>query len=171
MRGFQYLWNCAICLKPAQCGLILEDQYRDTDSLYQYTYFDTAENIYWLRCPYCQHSFHKNCATNLSLGEIEYYGWACCREIDYTVFRGGLIPNRDVLTYIDVIRLLYTIICGHIFGNFSVFFSVFMSKFLSCRSCVCTTDTDNDLRLLVRIRPADGATDDGERSGGCRWWG
>lgn len=102
MRGFQYLWNCAVCLRPAQCGLILEDQYRDIDSLYQFSYFDTSENIYWLRCPYCEHSFHKDCATNLSLGEIEYYGWACCREIDYTVFRGGLVRNRDVLSYIDV---------------------------------------------------------------------
>lgn len=115
MRGFEYLWNCAVCLQPAQCGLILEDQYRDTDSLLQYTYFDTVEKVYWLRCPYCQHSFHKNCATNLTLGELEYYGWACCREIDYTHFRGGLIPNRDVLSYIDVIRL-----CAYIFGHFSV---------------------------------------------------
>lgn len=116
MRGFEYLWNCAVCLRPAQCGVILEDQYRDTDALLQFTYFDTSDNVYWLRCPYCKHSFHKDCATNLSLGEIEYYGWACCREVDYTVFRGGLVT--DVLGYIDVIVFLHfsLVFFGNLFG-------------------------------------------------------
>lgn len=125
MRGFEYLWNCAVCLRPAQCGLSLEEQFRDTDSLFQFTFYDPTEKVYWLRCPYCRHSFHKECATNLRLGELEYYGWACCREVDYTVFRGGVIPNRDVLGYIHV--------------NFSVYFSVIFS--LACLCCLHYTTT------------------------------
>lgn len=121
MRGFEYLWNCAICLRPAHCGVSLEEQFRDIDSLFQYTFYDPTEKVYWLRCPYCLHSFHKNCATNLRLGELEYYGWACCREVDYTVFRGGLIRNRDVLGYIRVNYLL----------SFSVTFSVKLVLVLS----------------------------------------
>ena len=100
MRGFEHLWNCAVCLVPAQAGAYLEFQYRDTDSLFRYCFKDIDTGLYWLRCPYCKHSFHKDCATNLRFGEIEYYGWACCREVDYTCFRGG--PTAGVLDYINV---------------------------------------------------------------------
>ena len=144
MRGFEYLWNGAVCLIPAQAGLSLELQYRDDLQLYRYCFLDTDTRKYWLRCPYCKHSFHRDCATNLRLGEIEYYGWACCREIDYTLFRGG--PTEGALEYIEVIvfRIFFAMNPFYLFrSGHTTFFA------LLCRLLHSTTDIQDDHRTIL----------------------
>ena len=53
--GYEYLWNCAICLKPAISGVVLSFQW--IEFFHDSVFFD-LDNSSWVKCYKCNHCFH-----------------------------------------------------------------------------------------------------------------
>ena len=62
LPGYEFLWNCAICLKPVICGVGLQFQWLEFFDFNAYFDFDNSS---WVRCYRCKHSFHTHCVSNL----------------------------------------------------------------------------------------------------------
>ena len=80
LPGYEFLWNCAIYLKSAICGVGLQFQW--LEFFYFNVYFD-FDNSSWVRCYRCKHSFHTHCVSNLLAKVRENYfvltaPFACC---------------------------------------------------------------------------------------------
>ena len=58
LPGYEYLWNCAICLCPAISGVVLMFQYIE---FFEDSVFFDFDNSAWCRCYRCKHSYHVDC--------------------------------------------------------------------------------------------------------------
>ena len=77
--GYQYNWICAICLRNANSGVLLEFQLLD-DEHDIFVYFDNDKTP-WLRCRRCLHKFHLSCVTCFTIEEQLATGdFVCCRH-------------------------------------------------------------------------------------------
>ena len=76
LHGYQYLWTCALCLKPAKSGILLEFQCLEFNN---YVFFD-LDDTPWIKCCLCTHKFHLSCASTLTPAEINALGpHKCCQ--------------------------------------------------------------------------------------------
>ena len=61
--GYEYLWNCAIYLKPTISGVVLSFQW--TEFFHDSVFYD-LDNSSWVKCYKCNHCFHSKCVSNLT---------------------------------------------------------------------------------------------------------
>ena len=62
IQGYDYKWNCAVCLIPAKSGVALEFQF--LEFTHSCVYFDFDENwTPWVGYICCNHKFHFHCIT------------------------------------------------------------------------------------------------------------
>ena len=83
LSRYEFLWNCAIGLKPAICGVGLQFKFLE------FLYFDAFfildfDNSSWVRCYRCKYSFHTHCVSSLpaKLRDNHFVliaSFACCR--------------------------------------------------------------------------------------------
>ena len=79
LRAFHLLWNCAVCLKPAKSGAVLEFQFLEFDTN---VYFDIdIGETPWIKCFCCQHTYHLSCYTSVPPEMFNLFGpFDCCHQ-------------------------------------------------------------------------------------------